>query len=123
MSRQMQYEEITGTTDASGDATVYSQPITGEIYSIVTDIDALGTTADITITGDETGIAVVTQTNSNTNGTLTPRTATHNTSAAAALYASGGTAVNDRIPLAEQMKVVVAQGGDTKAFTLYAYWR
>ena len=124
---QMKIETITGTTNSGGTVTVYSQPITGELYSLVTDFDSLGTTADVTITGNETGIPVLTLTNLGTpsaaNSTWTPRTATHNTSAAAALYAAGGTAVNARIPLSEQMKVAVVQGGDTKAFTLYAYWR
>jgi hypothetical protein len=44
-----------------------------------------------------------------------PRQATHSTAGAAALYAAAGTAVNDKIALAnDRIKIVIASGGNTK---------
>ena len=45
-----------------------------------------------------------------------PRVATSDAAGTAALFASGGTAVQDKIALAnDRIKIAVAQGGDTKS--------
>lgn len=114
------------TTDASGDATAYTSPVTGFVRAIRYVPDGsvpLDTGADLTITGNTTTIPIVTVTNLGTSAvTIAPRLATASVANAAALYAAAGTAVNDLIPVCEEaIKVVVAQGGNAKKGTLYFY--
>lgn len=116
---------VSVTTNASGDATVYtSEPVNGEILAIryvphaTTPLD---TGAGITVTGEESGTPVITITNLGTSAvSYAPRQATHSTAGAAALYAAAGTAVNDRIAIAkERIKLVVAQGGNVLSGTFH----
>ena len=119
--------DFTLTVDASGAATVYSDRLaTGVIAQIryVPDgTNPLATGADLTITAETSGLPIATLTDIGTSATgWAPRQATHSTAGAAALYASAGTAVNDRIAIAgERIKVVVAQGGVSKTGTLYIW--
>ena len=79
-------------------------------------------TADFTVTAEMSGLAVLTVTNESGSNTYYPRAGTVSTANAAALYAAGGTAVNDRIPVAqERVKIVVAQGGATKSGRFHVY--
>lgn len=104
------------TTDASGDATAYSPYLSGyihEIHYIKTDF-ADG--VDFTITAEATGETIWTQSDVNAAVVKAPRQATHSTVGVAALYASGGVAVNDRIALGrDRVKIVVGSGGNTKS--------
>jgi hypothetical protein len=114
------------TTDGSGNATGYTEPVSGWVAAIAYVPHAstpLDTGADITITGNTSGIPIVTITDLGTVAvTVHPRAATKSTAAAAALYAAGGTAVNDRIPVADEaIKIVVASGAATKSGTFHVY--
>ena len=111
------------TTDAGGNVTTYSEYVPdGTVVAVVVDKGTLAITTDITITGEKSGIAVLTLTDVTANATYSPRGATHSTAGAAALYAAGGSAVLDRIPVAmERIKVVVAQGGAAATGTLHVY--
>jgi len=112
------------TTNSSGVATGYTPPMSGRILSIsyvphgTTPLD---TGAVITITGNTTAIPIVTITSLGTAArTVTPRQATHDVAAAAALYAGGGSAVLAEIPVADEaVKVAVASGDNTKSGTFY----
>lgn len=113
-------ETVTITTDGSGDATGYTGTVTGHVHSVRYVKTDYADGVDMTITGETTGIAIVTLTNYNASGTVYPRAGTHDTTGTAALYAAGGTAVNDQIPVVnERIKIVVAQGGATKSGTFY----
>lgn len=104
-------ETVTFTTDASGDATVYSNVVNGGIYSVIftdTDTDA---GADFTITCEDTGQAIVTATNAGgSDQQYQPRQAVHDTSAAAIADLYDHIAVVN-----ERVKIVVAQGGNAKS--------
>lgn len=107
---------VTVTTDASGAATAYSPAITAgalsQIRYVKTDF-ADGST--FTITSEATGETLWTESAVNASATRAPRQATHSTAGAASLYAGAGTAVNDRIALAnDRIKIVIAAGGNTK---------
>ena len=106
---------VTVVTDASGDATAYSPVVTGRILSIryvATDYTA---GVDFTITAEATGETIWTELNVNASKKVAPRQATHSTAGVAALYAAGGTAVNDYVTLAlDRVKIVIAQGGANK---------
>lgn len=108
------------TTNTSGDATAYTQgPVTGLVEHIRYLPDAtspMDTGADVTITGEHSGISVLTKSNIGTAAfTVAPRQPTHlNSDGSAALYAAGGTGVLAQIAFAgERIKVVIAQGGNT----------
>ena len=106
---------VTVTTASDGSATAYSENVTGlisQIRYVKTDF-ADGST--FTITAEATGETIWTETGVNASATRAPRQATHSTAGAAALYAAGGTAVNDMIAVAnDRVKIVIANGGATK---------
>ena len=115
-------EQIAVTTIADGTATAYSTGVfTGRVMQIKYTKD--GTTpyadgVDFTITAETSGVNVWVQQNVNATATVCPRQATHGTDGTAALYAAAGTAVNDYVWLVqERLKIVLAQGGDTKTGT------
>lgn len=114
------------TSNASGDVTAYSPRVTGMVQRVryVPDPSTpLANTADLTITAEDSGAAILTITNQAQTATdYAPRMATHTTAGAAALYAAGGVAVLDRIPVAnERIKAVCAQGGNALSGTLIIY--
>lgn len=75
---------------------------------------------DFTITSEATGETLWAESNVDASATRAPRQATHGTDGTAALYAGSGTAVLDKIALANtRVKIVVASGGDTKTGTFY----
>ena len=118
-------EVVDITTDGSGDATGYTGVVDGLIQAIryVADgTNPYANTADFTITTETSGQAVLTATNVAASATYMPRAATVDVSNAASLYAAGGAAVNDRIPVgAERVKIVIVQGGATKSGRFYVY--
>ncbi len=106
--------------DASGDGTLYSPPLYGEIVSLrYVKID-FASGVDFTCSLETTGETVWAESDVNASATRYPRAATHSTAGAAALYASGGVAVLARIAAGgDRLKVVVAQGGVSKTGTLH----
>jgi hypothetical protein len=102
-------------TAADGSATVYTPTVTGRVLSIRYVKTDFANGVDFTITADQTGETIWTQNDVNASATVAPRQATHSTAGVAALYASGGVAVNDHITLAnDRVKIAIAAGGDTK---------
>jgi hypothetical protein len=115
---------VAATTNGSGAATVYtSRDVNGRIHSIqlVRDgTDPLANTADITITGEDTGLAILALTGVSADFTRAPRMATHDTSGVASLYAAAGEPVEDHLVVSgERVKIVIATGGASKKGTFY----
>jgi hypothetical protein len=112
---------VTVTTAADGSATAYSSGVDygrlSQIRYVKTDFDNGST---FTITAEATGETLWTETGVNASATRAPRQATHSTAGAAALYAGGGTAVNDMIAIAnDRIKIVIAAGGNVKTGTFF----
>lgn len=108
------------TVDESGDATVYTPNLSGELISIRYVKDDFADGVDFVVTTEDSGETVWSEESVNASATRYPRAATHSTAGAAALYASGGVAVLDRIAIAgERLKVVVADGGNATSGTLH----
>lgn len=106
------------TTNGSGAATAYSPYLSGYISSVQYVKTDFADGVDFTITAEATGENIWTDTNVNAAEVVRPRAPTHSTAGVAALYAAGGTAVNDRIALGrDRVKIVIASGGDTKTGT------
>lgn len=103
------------TTNGSGAATAYTPPVSGYLQDIQYVKDDFTDGVDFTITGEDSGRTLWTESNVNASAIRAPRQPTHSTAGVASLYASGGEAVNDRIALSrERIKIVIASGGDTK---------
>lgn len=114
--------KITIATDGSGNFdSSTEQACVGEIWDIqyVPGAAPVDATADFTITGAVTGKSILTVTNVAAAFTHHVRAAVVDQAAAARLYAAGGTAVSDRIGVAEPVRLVVAQGGASKNGTVY----
>lgn len=108
------------TTDGSGDATAYTPNLTGKVSQIRYVKTDFTDGVDFTITAEATGETIWAQENVNASATVAPRQPTHSTAGVAALYASGGTAVNDAIALAnDRIKIVIAAGGASKVGTFH----
>lgn len=106
---------VTVTTAADGSATAYSTLVTGLLSHIRYAKNNFDNGSTITITSEATGETLWTEANVNASATRAPRQATHSTAGAAALYASGGTAVNDKIGLSnDRIKIEIASGGNVK---------
>lgn len=111
---------VTVTTDASGDAVAYTPVVTGKLSQIRYVKNDFAVGVDFTITAEATGETLWAQNDVNASATVAPRQATHSTAGAAALYAGGGTAVLDKIALAnDRIKIVVAQGGNAASGTFH----
>lgn len=112
----MSYAErhaVTVTTAADGSATAYSPVVTGKVSQIRYVKTDFATGVDFTITSEATGETIWTESNVDASATRAPRQATHSTAGVAALYAAAGTAVNDKIALAnDRVKIVIAAGGN-----------
>lgn len=106
---------VAATSNSGGAATVYTPYLTGYIESIQYVKTDYANGVDFTITAEATGEAIWVEQDVNAAVTKLPRAATHDVTGVAAVYASGGSAVNDRIALArDRAKIVLASAGDTK---------
>ena len=102
-------------TDGDQAATAYSPFLSGYVESVQYVKTDFTNGVDFTITAEATGEDIWTELNVDAAVTKRPRAATHSTAGVAALYAGGGTAVNDRIALGrDRVKIVIAQGGVAK---------
>lgn len=111
------------TTASNGSATVYSEPFVGMIEQLLYVPGSLDTGTDLTITDEATGLSILTATNVGTSAVrYSPRTPTIDASNAASLYAATGEPVETRMAVVSRVKVVVADGGNTKAGRLYVVW-
>jgi hypothetical protein len=111
---------VSVTTAADGSATAHSPTITGAISSIAYVADGTSpydATVDFTITVESTGQSLWTQANISASGTRAPRQPTHEQDGTDRFFQGSGTehSVPDLICLAnDRIKIVLAQGGDTK---------
>lgn len=103
-------------TTATATGTGYTPYLSGYIESvqyIKPGSNSYSNGVDATITADVTGEAIVTLTDMNASTIVHPRTATHTTAGVAAVYASGGTGVLNRVAVSrDRVKVAIAQGGN-----------
>lgn len=107
-------------TDGSGAATVYSDVASGKICQIRYVKTDFADGSTMTVTLEATGESVWTESSVNASATRAPRQPTHSSAGAAALYAAAGTAVNDKIAMAQdRVKIVIASGGATKSATFH----
>lgn len=109
---------ITPTTDASGDATEYSDTIHhGEILAVIYTKDDFADGVDFDISLEDTEQELWDEDDVNASATRYPRVQVHDTTGTA-LTLDGTRIAYTRIPVyRERVKVVIANGGDTKSGT------
>jgi hypothetical protein len=101
------------TTAADGSYTGYTPFLSGKLCEIHYVKTNFTDGVDFTITSEATGESLWTEANVNAAAVKRPRGATHSNAGVAALYAAGGTAVNDLIRLSrDRVKIVLAAGGN-----------
>lgn len=114
-------ESVTITTDASGDGTGYIPVPHGRVMSLHYVKSDFADTVDFAVTAEATGEAIWSQSNVIASASKYPRAAVHDVLGAAALLADAGEAIVEPIFLAnDRIKIVVAEGGDTKSGTFVA---
>lgn len=107
--------EVTVVTASDGSATAYSPILSGKLLSVQYVKTDYADGVDFTITAEANGQAIWSESDVNAAVTKAPRLAVHTVAGAAALYASGGVAVLDKIALGrDRIKIVLAQGGNAK---------
>lgn len=101
------------TTASDGSFTGYSPYLSGKLLQIEYIKTNFTDGVDFTITAEATGATLWTEANVNAAKVCAPRIATHSNAGVAALYAAGGTAINDRYALGnDRVKIVLASGGN-----------
>lgn len=107
----MRRHVVSVTTASDGSATAYSPYISGKIHAIHYVKTDFTDGVDFTITAEATAETIWTEANVNAAKACFPRGATHSNAGVAALYASGGVAVNDKIALGrDRVKIAIASG-------------
>ena len=117
----IQRQTVSITTDGSGDGTGYTErPVNGRISSIQYVKTDYADGVDITVTGETTGIGILIVSSMNASAVYAPRQPVHYSSTGAAITYDGTYPAFDYVCLdGERVKIVVAQGGDTKSGTFY----
>ena len=111
---------VTIVTDGSGDGTGYTPVVSGEVIQVRYVKTDYTNGVGFTITAEATGETIWAEAAVDASATRAPRQAVHSTAGVAALYAAGGTAVSDRIVLAQdRIKIVVASGGAAHTGTFH----
>jgi len=115
--------KVNVTTAADGSATAYTPRLAGKLFAVhyvPHGSTPFENTVDVTITSEATGQSLVARTNVSAAFIANPRVATADAAGTAALFAAGGTAVQDKIALAsDRIKIVLAQGGNAKVGTFH----
>lgn len=112
--------EVTITTDASGDGIGYTPDVCGRIISIQYVKTDYADGVDFTITGAKTGIGILAVENANASAVWFPRSQIHDSADGSGLTWDGTYKLVDAVGVVdEQVKIVVAAGGDTKSGKFY----
>lgn len=116
----MRRYKVAITTAADGSATAYTPRLSGKVHSIQYVKTDFADGVDLTITSEATGESILAKSDVNASAVFYPRAPTHTQVGAAALFATGGTAVQDKIGLGnDRVKIVVASGGNAKSGAIH----
>lgn len=114
-------KSVTLTTAADGSATGYIVVPYGRVASLHYVKTDFADGVDFAITVEATGEGLWTEANVNAAKSVYPRAAVHDVAGVAALLAAGGEAIVEPVFMAQdRIKVVIAQGGDTKTGEIIA---
>lgn len=106
------------TTDGDGAATGYTPVVSGRILGVIYTKTDFADGVDIAVTLEATGQPILALTDQNASGTFYPRVQVHGATGSA-LTLEGTEPVAEPVVAAnDRVKVVIAQGGDTKSGTV-----
>ena len=116
----MKRHVISTTSDTTGAATVYTDDtVNGRIYNFMLEFTSATTTADVTVTTRDTSQTILAVSNVTSPKTYAPRQPIHKAADGTQIVFSsttGGSAGYDYMYACnEQLKIVVAEVGDSKA--------
>lgn len=107
-------------TDGDGNATVYAAVDFGAVSQIRYVKGDFAAGVDFAITVEGTGEGLWTEADVNASATRAPRQATHGVDGVAAVFASGGSPVQDKIAVVnDRIKIAITNGGAAKAGTFH----
>lgn len=106
--------EVTLVTAADGSATGYTPAITGRISAVHYVKTDFADGVDFTLTAEATGESIWAETNVNASATRAPRQLTYTTTGSSIAYAATFGVYEPIVVAKDRVKIVVAQGGDTK---------
>lgn len=113
----------TGGAGAATSNATTSVAVEGKVYGVYLQyLDTPPNTTDVTVATAAVAhpaVSILTITDAATNGWWYPRVATHSVAGAAALYAGGGSAVNDLPAIADKVKVTIAQANDADGVNVW----
>ena len=107
---------VTVTTDSLGDAESYTDALTGRLINVIYTKDDYAAGVDFAITAESSGLGIWTESNVNATKTVSPRQPTH-TQVGVANSTAGDVLLTDIYLAQERIKIVIDEGGDTKAGT------
>lgn len=115
--------EVELTTDADGDAVGYTPNLTGEIRQIryvkADGAAAYAAGVEVAVSLEKSGTTVWAEDDVDASATRCPRQPSHTTAGVAAEYADGFAQLTPIVVANERVKIVVADGGDTKSGTFF----
>lgn len=107
------------TTDGDGAGEGYTPPVTGRVLGVRYVKTDFADGVDLTITAEGTGEVILTGSDVNASATYYPRPAVQDAAGANLEYATGFP-VGEPVAVAfDRIKIVVANGGDTKTGTFH----
>lgn len=106
--------EVTLTTAADGSATGYTPVISGRISAVHYIKTDFADGVDFTLTAEATAESIWAETNVNASATRAPRQLTYTTTGSSIAYAATFGVYESIVVAKDRVKIVVAQGGDTK---------
>ena len=110
--------KIDVTTAADGSATVFSPKLSGKVHSIQYLKDGtvpFSNGVGFAVTAEATGENIWTEAAVNAAAVRYPRAPTHSQAGVASQYAASGTAVQDKVGLAnDRIKIAITSGGNAK---------
>lgn len=102
------------TTAADGSATAYTPNVTGRILGVVYVKTDFADGVDFAIALEATGEPILTLTDQNASGVFYPRVGVHDAAGVAATLDGTRLARAPVVACCDRVRIVVAQGGDTK---------
>lgn len=103
------------TTDADGNATVYSPVVTGKISAIHYVKDDFADGVDFTVTAEATGESIWNETNVNASAVRAPRQLTYTPTGSSIAYAATYGVYDQIVVAQDRIKIVIANGGAVKS--------
>jgi hypothetical protein len=117
--------DIAVTTSSGGAFTGYSDVVTGRVLQVryvPHGSTPLDTGADVTITGEISGVPIATLSNIGTAAFMkVPRQATHGVTGTGLVYAGSDAVAEPVFVAGERIKLVVADGASVKSGT-FSFW-